>query len=242
MLAPATIPPDAWPLVGGLSVRRYLRFPEAGLPPALRDIYEEAFRPAERYSADAICARLEGTWRPGVHFELLELLAENKTVGLALWAYLPNYYNVGYLPQMAIQADQRGRGYGALLMATMLGDMRAQARAAGRPDIRLCFWEVCDPAHAENVQERRYRERVVGFYRAQGAHFTPITYSCPPMGPDLPRVTYNLMVRIPSAQPPLRRADAERLVRAGLIEMNGDDPTGPYLPEALARLQAVYPN
>lgn len=90
-------------------------------------------------------------------YELLVAETEGKVVGMALWytKYSTWKGKCGYLEDLVIQADVRGRGIGKALFLEV-------AKACARRGYGRMEWQVLD-----------WNEPAIGFYRSLGAGLDP---------------------------------------------------------------------
>ena len=90
-------------------------------------------------------------------YELLVAETEEKVVGMALWytKYSTWKGKCGYLEDLVIQADVRGRGIGKALFLEV-------AKACARRGYGRMEWQVLD-----------WNEPAIGFYRSLGAGLDP---------------------------------------------------------------------
>lgn len=90
-------------------------------------------------------------------YELLVAETEGKVVGMALWytKYSTWKGKCGYLEDLVVQADLRGRGIGKALFLEV-------AKACARRGYGRMEWQVLD-----------WNEPAIGFYRSLGAGLDP---------------------------------------------------------------------
>lgn len=90
-------------------------------------------------------------------YELLVAETEEKVVGMALWytKYSTWKGKCGYLEDLVVQADLRGRGIGKALFLEV-------AKACARRGYGRMEWQVLD-----------WNEPAIGFYRSLGAGLDP---------------------------------------------------------------------
>lgn len=90
-------------------------------------------------------------------YELLVAETEGKVVGMALWytKYSTWKGKCGYLEDLVVQADVRGRGIGKALFLEV-------AKACARRGYGRMEWQVLD-----------WNEPAIGFYRSLGAGLDP---------------------------------------------------------------------
>lgn len=90
-------------------------------------------------------------------YELLVAETEEKVVGMALWytKYSTWKGKCGYLEDLVVQADVRGRGIGKALFLEV-------AKACARRGYGRMEWQVLD-----------WNEPAIGFYRSLGAGLDP---------------------------------------------------------------------
>lgn len=199
--------------------------------PAARAIYEEAFEPEEKVPFEGLWfAARRGGEDPETHF--LGLLEGEQLVGTAWFCTFPAE-RLGYLGYIAIAAADRGKGYGEILLRTVLQQMRDRLMdTSGQPPLAV-FWEVRDPADAPDEAERIHRLRRIRFYEKFGAQCLPVDYLCPPVAPGQPEVRFTLMaVTFPPGQP-LAAESLRRIALTGLVRLEGADPAGEYVRRAL---------
>ncbi len=196
-------------------------------------IYEEAFPEAEREPVAEMAARLKKP-DPASDVTHLRALVDRGTV--LGFTYFSSYraYWLGFLKFIAVRADQRGSGYGPLLLRDALQQVRADGRqATGWPYLGFVL-EVERPEMAETDAERHIRQRRLAFYRRNGAVLLEgIDYVAPPVAPGQPDMPFHLMLLRAVPKYGMLRWIRPQAVRALLVKGYGEAPDSWYVRHAL---------
>ena len=123
----------------------------------IRNLYTEAFPPAQRVAFEVLIAAVEKGER-----RLFTAEAEGEVLGFAITIPLPDtrFHCLEYL---AVNREQRGRGTGSILLRKVLSDLTARENALG-----LVLEVESDHGRSEAEQET-CRARIA-FYVRNGAH------------------------------------------------------------------------
>jgi ribosomal protein S18 acetylase RimI-like enzyme len=123
----------------------------------VKDIYLEAFPPAQRMDFEALLATAENGRR-----RLFTAEAEGEVAGFAVTIPLPDT-SFHCLEYLAVNREQRGLGAGSTLLRAVLGDLSTRENASG-----LILEVESDGVGSET--EREVRRARIAFYRRNGAH------------------------------------------------------------------------
>lgn len=130
------------------------------------DIYQSSFPLPEQMLVSALnrivrALDADPTRRAKAAF-VLAVSTEGEPVGIAQYT-INTPCEAGMLWYLAVRSDIRSKGYGALIYQEVVCRMRAYS-----PALKALLYEVEDPQHCEQEQERHLAERRIAFYRRHG--------------------------------------------------------------------------
>lgn len=201
------------------------------LLPQVEAVYVDSFEEDEIVPFEWLLRACQGTAAGRFRYDLRGLVEGEELAGM-IWYGYSRALNFGYLGYLAVSSVWRGQGCGSWMVKSTFDLLRDMAQAESGKDPRLTFWEVRNPADAHSPQEAELRRSRIRFYARLGGQMLPVDYTCPPVAPGQPEVSYCLMARTYPSGGLVSLALLLEAALAGLIDINYADPDSHYVRRA----------